>query len=1028
MKKLFLSLIVLCFSANTWAQVFQSGDLLYRVTSSVEPYSVEVVPRNYQNLTSVNIPDSVVYGDMVYFVTAIGVDCFTECRNLNSVTIGNNVKTIEQRAFANCTNLETLTMGNSVETIGESAFYQTNLTSITIPNSVKTIGSAAFVDCQSLTSVVIGDGVKIIGEYAFNRCYNLISIVIGNGIEIIGGYAFIECSNLTSVTIGSNIIEIAEGVFESTAIYNDPTNWENGALYIDSCLIALDQYFLGELIIREGTQLIANQACYDCPYLTAVTIPNSVRSLGKRAFLDCSALTSVTIGNNIKSLRDWTFTNCSSLTSFKIPNSVTCIGEGVFSSCSSLTSITIPDSVTSIGYSAFSGCASLSSITIPNQVTSIESELFAYCKSLKSVIIGNGVTSIGHAAFWGCQLDSIVIGTSVNSISFDAFYESSITTLVWNAKNYQDEEGLSSFQYNPSITTIILGDSVETIPDSFFAYCPNLKTVNISGKSIGNFAFEDCSSLTSVTIGNSVTSIGGGAFFNCTSLESLHIGESVEIIGGQAFQGCHRLKSITLPESLKIIGGSAFHVCTSLTSVVIPDSVTTIEGSAFESCSALESLTIGKSVNYIGLLVVNGCSSLKLIDCKATTPPNFDSMIKMEVNFMSCPSDLVVYVPCGATNAYKNHQHWSYFGNKIQEASYTIDVYSQDSNKGHVVVDQNSICDGAQITAIPHEGYSFIQWTDGNTDNPRRFEITRDTTFTAVFDQIFKGQCGDSLYWHYALNTLTITGTGAMWDNRPWGSVVNEIEHVSLPTGLTYIGDDAFQDCLGLHNIDIPGTVNSIGDYSFNGCRNLTAINCYPLLPPYAETTSFSNYSAQLNAPCDSLEAYKYDMVFGQFRNFECIGSESTTTDGVNVEPTSNTATVTWPTEEGAETYTIEIMNGDEVFCLLTFNADGMLLNIAFAPSRNGNHHPAQYAEQTTNGLRFTITNLHEGTRYGYDITAKDEEDQTLSTYSGEFTTESLTAVENIILPDNNTHKILHNGQLLIIRDGKTYNAMGQEM
>jgi hypothetical protein len=169
-------------------------------------------------------------------------------------------------------------------------------------------------------------------------------------------------------------------------------------------------------------------------------------------------------------------------------------------------------------------------------------------------------------------------------------------------------------------------------------------------------------------------------------------------------------------------------------------------------------------------------------------------------------------------------------------------------------------------------------------------------------------------------------------------------------------------------------------------------------------------------------------MVFGQFRNFECIGSESTTTDGVSVEPTSNTVTVTWPTDEDAETYTIEIMDGDEVFCLLTFNADGMLLNIAFAPSRNGNHHPAQYAEQTTNGLRFTITNLHEGTRYGYDITAKDEEEQTLSTYSGEFTTESLTAVENIILPDNNTHKILHNGQLLIIRDGKTYNAVGQEM
>lgn len=786
---------------------------------------------------------------------------------------------------------------------------------------------------------------------------------------------------------------------------------------------------------------IASEVFSSCYNLSSIIVGNKVETIGMNAFYNCIALSSVALGNNVKSLENGAFFACSSLTSINIPESMTHIGQSVFEGtpmtwenssnwdndflyidnclislrdkyfygtltlregtklladyvCNNLpyvTSVIIPESLKIIPLGAFQMCTGLTSITIPNTVTSIGESAFEGCSYLKSITIGTNVTDIGRFAFAGCP---------------------SLDSIVWNAKKLQDDSHAGEKIFNSlsvplSVTSITFGDSVEHIPSGMCAGMPNL---------------------TSVSMGKNVKIIGHGAFFDCTFLESLPIGESVEIIGGQAFQGCHRLKSITLPESLKIIGGSAFHVCTSLTSIVIPDSVTTIEGSAFESCSALESLTIGKSVNYIGLLVVNGCSSLKLIDCKATTPPNFDSMINMGVNFMNCPSDLVVYVPCGATNAYKNHQHWSYFGNQIKEASYTIDVYSQDSNKGHVVIDQNSICDGAQITAIPHEGYSFIQWTDGNTDNPRRFEITRDTTFTAVFDQIFKGQCGDSLYWHYALNTLTITGTGAMWDNRPWGSVVNEIEHVSLPTGLTYIGDDAFQDCLGLHNIDIPGTVNSIGDYSFNGCRNLTAINCYPLLPPYAETTSFSNYSAQLNAPCDSLEAYKYDMVFGQFRNFECIGSESTTTDGVSIEPTSNTATVTWPTEEGAETYTIEIMNGDEVFCLLTFNADGMLLNIAFAPSRNGYHHPAQYAEQTTNGLRFTITNLHEGTRYGYDITAKDEEEQTLSTYSGEFTTESLTAVENIILPDNNTHKLLRNGQLLIIRDGKTYNAMGQEM
>ena len=854
MKKLFLSLIVLCFSANTWAQ-FYHDDLFYMITSHVEPYTVEAVrQQTYYELKTVNIPDTVTHAGITYNVTSVGNECFSECHELSSVTLGNNIKIIKNEAFYNC---------------------------------------------HSLSSIILGDNVETIEHGAFYMCWELRSIILGNNVKSIGGGTFAGCWSLSSINIPNSVAHIGQNAFGETSLYNNPENWENNLLYIENCLVSADQYAYGAIEIREGTRIIADRACEGLQYIASITIPNTVTSIGEAAFEGCSSLKSITIGTN----------------------------------------------VTDIGRSAFAECPSLDSI-------------------------------------------------------------------VWNAKKLQDDSHAGEKIFNSlsvplSVTSITFGDSVEHIPSGMCGGMPNL---------------------TSVSMGKNVKIIGHGAFFDCTFLESLPIGESVEIIGGQAFQGCHRLKSITLPESLKIIGENAFHVCTSLTSVVIPDSVTTIEGSAFASCSTLESLTIGKSVNYIGLLVVHGCSSLKLIDCKATTPPNFDSMINMGVNFMECPSDLVVYVPCGATNAYKNHQHWSYFGNQIKEASYTIDVYSQDSNKGHVVVDQNSVCDGAQITAIPHEGYSFIQWTDGNTDNPRRFEITRDTTFTAVFDQIFKGQCGDSLYWHYALNTLTITGTGAMWDNRPWGSVVNEIEHVSLPTGLTYIGDDAFQDCLGLHNIDIPGTVNSIGDYSFNGCRNLTAINCYPLLPPYAETTSFSNYSAQLNAPCDSLEAYKYDMVFGQFRNFECIGSESTTTDGVNVEPTSNTATVTWPTEEGAEIYTIEIMNGDEVFCLLTFNADGMLLNIAFAPSRNGNHHPAQYAEQTTNGLRFTITNLHEGTRYGYDITAKDEEDQTLSTYSGEFTTESLTAVENLILPDNNTHKILHNGQLLIIRDGKTYNAMGQEI
>ena len=117
------------------------------------------------------------------------------------------------------------------------------------------------------------------------------------------------------------------------------------------------------------------------------------------------------------------------------------------------------------------------------------------------------------------------------------------------------------------------------------------------------------------------------------------------------------------------------------------------------------------------------------------------------------------------------------------------------------------------------------------------------------------------------------------------------------------------------------------------------------------------------------------------------------------------------------------------VVCTLTFNADGQLLNIAFAPGRDGNH-PAQYAEATTNGYRFTITGLDESTKYAYNLDVKDSANQTIQSYSGEFTTESTTALDNINSqsPMTNVQKIFRDGQLLIIRDGKTYNAQGVEL
>lgn len=354
-----------------------------------------------------------------------------------------------------------------------------------------------------------------------------------------------------------------------------------------------------------------------------------------------------------------------------------------------------------------------------------------------------------------------------------------------------------------------------------------------------------------------------------------------------------------------------------------------------------------------------------------------------------------------------------------------------DSNQGYVDgYSSGEYLDNITLTAEANYGYHFVQWSDGNTDNPRHFILTQDTTFFAEFAQTFFGQCGDNLYWSYQNNSLIISGFGEMYDERPWGLFTNEIQTVVLPNGITHIGNDAFSDCTGLNEITIPYTVTSIGDYAFAGCRKLVHVNCYAINPPMAESTSFANYNVYLNVPCDNLQDYQLDMVFGSFKYIQCMeaDSENVPTDDVVVTPGTNDVTITWPTAENADTYTIVIQKGNEVFCTLTFNAEGQLLNIAFAPSRDGNNRPAQYAEQAGNGYRFTVTGLEAGTDYTYDITVKDASNQTINSHTGEFSTQSTTAVDNIPSPTTTCQKLLRDGQLLILRDGKTYTVIGQEL
>ena len=212
-----------------------------------------------------------------------------------------------------------------------------------------------------------------------------------------------------------------------------------------------------------------------------------VTSIGSSAFWGCDSLTSIVIGNGVTSIEGGAFKYCSSLTSIVIPDGVTSIEGGAFKYCSSLTSIVIPDSVTSIGSSAFSGCSSLTSIVIGNGMTSIGSSTFYDCSSLTSIVIPDSVTSIGESAFRGCSSLTSVVVAEGNTV-------------------YDSREQCNAIIHTAT-NTLISGCQNTIIPESV--------------KSIGDYAFYYCSSLTSIVIPDSVTSIGEAAFMGCDSLKSI---------------------------------------------------------------------------------------------------------------------------------------------------------------------------------------------------------------------------------------------------------------------------------------------------------------------------------------------------------------------------------------------------------------------------------------------------------------------------------------------------------------------------